>query len=148
MESKTEPEQRMKLHPDMQLLTLALSSATQPFGVLLTVRCVTALKRLWKYLFRNFDGWERRTPGSTTARPRTTRGTHSVTLRWWKFVSAQTYESVCPEAESVTSRRSRILGFTQTAESALKMSGLSVRHKVQNQSPGLQTLLLMNFYHF
>lgn len=98
-------EQRMKLHPDKQLLTLALSSAKQPFSVLLTVRCVTALKHLWKYLSRNSDGWERRTPGSTTARPRTTRGTHSVTPRWWKSVSVRTSESVFPGGESVTSRR-------------------------------------------
>lgn len=86
-------ERRMKLHPDKQLLTLALSSASQPFSVLLTVRCVTALKHLWKCLSRNSDGWERRTPGSTTARPRTTRGTRSVTRRWWKSVSVQASES-------------------------------------------------------
>lgn len=129
----------------MQPLTLALSSTTQLFSVLLTVRCVTALKRLWKYLFRNSDGWERRTPGSTTARPRTTRGTRSVTRRWWKSVSVQTYESVLPQAESVTSRTSRILGFYPNSRVCMKMSGLSVWHKIQNQSSGLQTLCLVNF---
>lgn len=101
--SKTANEQRMKLRADMQLLTL--SSAKQPRGVSLTVRCVTALKCLWKCLFRNFDGWERRTPGSTTARPRTTRGTRSVTRRWWKSVSVQTPESVFQGPNPATSRR-------------------------------------------
>lgn len=36
-------------------------------------------------------------------------------------------------------------GFYSNSRVCMKMSGLSVTHKIQNQSPGLQTLLLINF---
>lgn len=36
-------------------------------------------------------------------------------------------------------------GFYSNSRVCMKMSGLSVRHKIQNQSPGLQTLLLISF---
>lgn len=110
-------------------------------------------RRFYTCPLRNFEEWERRTQGSTTARRRTTPGTHSVRRRRWKSVSVKKKsESEWQRSPSENKRSLFIVRSTCTSQCKclLQLAGyqsgenkihIVVRYNVETVSVMLQMTL-------